>query len=269
MPGTGHSHRYKSSISNRNAKPAFQVLAPWNKGKLGKPGQVPVIAEGGGNLQFSSHLNLDSVTLSANSVHFDSSGGQTHSLGIDKDGCLAHTVKNNLGTAANFAPVVCFNHGIKTNSIAPESSSIIPTAIIDVSRGVCSAPPLSLTGMSGFIKIPATDTSGEHAIIMANSTLWFGVSNDKFSVDGGGMFFLQFSLPDSNPIHFGDCTGECNFIYPGGITVMWSGGLDGSDGKERLFGLQNPNPHDISFYASPEKFSPCISWIYFTPYSGS
>ena len=111
MPGTGHSHRYKSSISNRNAKPAFQVLAPWNKGKLGKPGQVPTISEGG-NLQFSSHLNLDSVTLSANSVHFDSSGGPTHSLGIDNSGCLAHTVKNDQGMVVDDHPL-CFNHGIK------------------------------------------------------------------------------------------------------------------------------------------------------------
>ena len=135
---------------------------------------------------------------------------------------------------------LCFNHGIKTNSIAPESSSFIPTAVIDVSMGICSAPPLHLTGMAGFIRIPATNADGGDTIIKANSTLWFGVFNDKFSVDGGGMFFLQFSLPDSNPAHFGDCIGECNFIYPGGITVMWSGGRDGWGGNERLFGLQKP-----------------------------
>ena len=34
MPGTGHSSRYKGSISNRNSKPAFQVLAPWNSKKM-------------------------------------------------------------------------------------------------------------------------------------------------------------------------------------------------------------------------------------------
>ena len=244
-------------------------LTTWNKGKLGKPGQVPVIAEGGGNLQFSSHLNLDSVTLSANSVHFDSSGGPTHSLGIDKDGCLAHTVKNNLGTTTNFAPV-CFNHGIKTNSIAPESSSIIPTAVFDTSCGICSAPPLLLTGMSGDIRIPST-TNDEHTVIMANSTLWFAVKNDQFLTDGRGQFFLQFSLPASSATAFESYPDASrNFIYPGGITVMWTGGVaDNCGGCSRLFGLQNPNPHDISFYAYEENFSPCISWIYFTPYSGS
>ena len=36
MPGTGHSHRYKGSISNRNTKSSFQVLAPWNSVKNGE-----------------------------------------------------------------------------------------------------------------------------------------------------------------------------------------------------------------------------------------
>ena len=52
MPGTGHSHRYKGSISNRNTKPAFQVLAPWNSTKNGEKGQVPV-STGGTNLKFA------------------------------------------------------------------------------------------------------------------------------------------------------------------------------------------------------------------------
>jgi len=277
MPGTGHSHRYKSSISNRNSKSAFQVLAPWNKGKLGKPGQVPRIGEGG-NLQFSSHL--DSVTLSANSVHFKASGGN-HSLGVDKDGCLSHTVWDpEAQSTTNFEPRVCFNHGIKTNSIAPESSSVIPTAVIDASSGICTAPPLPLTGMSGFIRIPATNTDGGDTIIKANSTLWFAVKNDLFAeYGGGGMFFLQFSLPDSSPIHFGDrcpLDNPCNFIYPGGITVMWSGGVDWwspdvNEKKVRLFGLQNPNPHDIDLGGDGvnDWMQPCISWLYFTPYSSS
>ena len=47
MPGTGHSSRYKGSISNRNSKPAFQVLAPWNSNKNGNFNQVPV--SGGGD----------------------------------------------------------------------------------------------------------------------------------------------------------------------------------------------------------------------------
>jgi len=46
MPGTGHSSRYKGSISNRNSKPAFQVLAPWNSKKNGNINQVPVSSGG-------------------------------------------------------------------------------------------------------------------------------------------------------------------------------------------------------------------------------
>ena len=51
MPGTGHSHRYKGSISNRNTKPAFQVLAPWNSRKNGEKNQIPV-STGGDNVNF-------------------------------------------------------------------------------------------------------------------------------------------------------------------------------------------------------------------------
>ena len=51
MPGTGHSSRYKGSISNRNSKPAFQVLAPWNSKKNGDVNQVPV-SSGGGPINF-------------------------------------------------------------------------------------------------------------------------------------------------------------------------------------------------------------------------
>ena len=51
MPGTGHSHRYKGSISNRNTKSSFQVLAPWNAKKNGEKNQVAV-STGGNNLNF-------------------------------------------------------------------------------------------------------------------------------------------------------------------------------------------------------------------------
>ena len=51
MPGTGHSGRYKGSISNRNTKSSFQVLAPWNAKKNGEKNQVAV-STGGNNLNF-------------------------------------------------------------------------------------------------------------------------------------------------------------------------------------------------------------------------
>ena len=61
MPGTGHSHRFKSSISNRNSKSAFQVLAPWNARKLGKEGQVAV-ATGGGNVKWEDQTGSTTDT---------------------------------------------------------------------------------------------------------------------------------------------------------------------------------------------------------------
>jgi len=52
MPGTGHSHRYKGSISNRVRKSPFQQLAEWNAQLLGADGSVPTITGGGGSLAF-------------------------------------------------------------------------------------------------------------------------------------------------------------------------------------------------------------------------
>jgi hypothetical protein len=70
MPGTGHSGRYKGSISNRNTKPAFQVLAPWNSTKNGEKGEVAV-STGGTNLKFAKldaqqMANYDGNTFNMN-----------------------------------------------------------------------------------------------------------------------------------------------------------------------------------------------------------
>ena len=52
MPGTGHSARYKGSISNRVRISPFQRLAEWNAQLLGADGAVPTITGGGGSLAF-------------------------------------------------------------------------------------------------------------------------------------------------------------------------------------------------------------------------
>ena len=59
MPGTGHSGRYRGSISNRSSKPAFQVLAPWNSNKNGEKGQV-AISQGTARVKFQ---NLDAQQM--------------------------------------------------------------------------------------------------------------------------------------------------------------------------------------------------------------
>ena len=51
MPGTGHSARYKGSISNRSKISPFEHLAKWNQQLLGADGAVPSIVNGG-DLQF-------------------------------------------------------------------------------------------------------------------------------------------------------------------------------------------------------------------------
>ncbi len=51
MPGTGHSARYKGSISNRSKVSPFEHLAKWNQQLLGADGAIPTIV-GGNSLEF-------------------------------------------------------------------------------------------------------------------------------------------------------------------------------------------------------------------------
>lgn len=60
MPGTGHSARYKGSISNRVKTSPFEQLANWNAQLLGADGMIPSITGGGGSLEFKK-LNASDI----------------------------------------------------------------------------------------------------------------------------------------------------------------------------------------------------------------
>jgi len=60
MPGTGHSARYKGSISNRVRTSPFEQLANWNAQLLGADGMIPSITGGGGSLEFKK-LNASDI----------------------------------------------------------------------------------------------------------------------------------------------------------------------------------------------------------------
>ena len=93
MPGTGHSHRYKGSISNRVRKSPFQQLAEWNAQLLGADGNVPTITGGGGSLAFkkldasdidgvmhnpaTEDLDMNSFNITSNGVLDISAAGLT------------------------------------------------------------------------------------------------------------------------------------------------------------------------------------------------
>ena len=82
MPGTGHSHRFRGSISNRNSRPAFTRLGPWNARKVGSNGQVPV-STGGDTINFRQGIGMQggpAPTLSGTGVAkvtaFNGDGGR-------------------------------------------------------------------------------------------------------------------------------------------------------------------------------------------------
>ena len=167
MSGTGHSYRFKSSISNRNNKSAFQVLAPWNARKLGKAGQVPVTT-GGGDLYFSSDITVDSVTLSGNSLHFLMEDGGKSSISLDSNGCLSHTVNDSSGIQLSVPapdPSICFNHGIMVKG----STSISGPLAVTPSN---SKPTTNADGSNGWYSatVVGNDTAGNILICMQGGT---------------------------------------------------------------------------------------------------
>ena len=89
MPGTGHSHRYKGSISNRVKISPFQRLAEWNAQLLGADGAVPSITGGGGSLAFKKldASDIEGVLHNPTKVNLQF----TNSAGIISDGALKIT----------------------------------------------------------------------------------------------------------------------------------------------------------------------------------
>ena len=81
MPGTGHSHRFRGSISNRNSRPAFTRLGPWNARKVGSNGQVPV-STGSDSIIFKQGIGMQggpapAITFSgAGSASTNGDGGR-------------------------------------------------------------------------------------------------------------------------------------------------------------------------------------------------
>ena len=105
MPGTGHSARYKGSISNRVRISPFQRLAEWNAQLLGADGAVPTITGGGGSLAFKKldASDIDGVMTNPAST---AGGGNLNmaSFGISNIGTLGgvSTINAPLPTLTEF-----------------------------------------------------------------------------------------------------------------------------------------------------------------------
>ena len=89
MPGTGHSARYKGSISNRVRISPFQRLAEWNAQLLGADGAVPTITGGGGGLAFKKLDASDIAGVMTNPASTAGGGNlNMDSFGISNIGIL-------------------------------------------------------------------------------------------------------------------------------------------------------------------------------------
>ncbi|MEE8479000.1 MAG: hypothetical protein V3S42_03230, partial [Candidatus Neomarinimicrobiota bacterium] len=92
MPGKGHSGRFRSSISNRSDKPAFQVLAPWNSRKNGQKGQV-AISQGSDTVKFAK--------LDAQQMANYNAGNNTFNMNNNFTVAGATTLNNTVNVNAN------------------------------------------------------------------------------------------------------------------------------------------------------------------------
>jgi hypothetical protein len=115
MPGTGHSARYKGSISNRVQISPFEQLAKWNAQLLGAEGAIPSITGGGGSLEFkkleASDINMNTIT-GVSSI--SNSGG---SLTITPGTSLTITTGTDLTLTGGNNVKISNNDGILVNAL--------------------------------------------------------------------------------------------------------------------------------------------------------
>lgn len=141
MPGTGHSSRYKGSISNRVRISPFQRLAEWNSQLLGADGAVPTITGGGGSLAFKK---LDASDIEGvlhnptkDTLHFINGAGikSTGTMTISATGRLTL----NGGTMAAEIMIGGPSESVGVYGIGPVSQatqSIVPAVV----SGVAGTP---------------------------------------------------------------------------------------------------------------------------------
>ena len=148
MPGTGHSHRYKGSISNRVRKSPFQQLAEWNAQLLGAEGNVPTITGGGGSLAFkkldasdidgvmhnpaTENLNMNSFNIISNGVLDISAAGLT----LSSIGEIV--IGNNVGTIVIGKSLDAVVH-IGTNTLGGIPSIVVTNQTIEIGRSNSSS----------------------------------------------------------------------------------------------------------------------------------
>ena len=127
MPGTGHSARYKGSISNRVRKSPFQQLAEWNAQLLGADGAVPSIV-GGGGLEFKKldASDIDGVMHNPATKDLDMNGHNiisNSSFNITSNGVL--DISANAGLTLSSIGEIVIGKNLGTIVIGKHSDALV------------------------------------------------------------------------------------------------------------------------------------------------
>jgi hypothetical protein len=118
MPGTGHSARYKGSISNRVRTSPFEQLANWNAQLLGADGMIPSITGGGGSLEFKklNASDIDGVMHNPATENLDmNSFGIVNNQQLETSSILFSPPLS----TANYGAITSNTNGITVNTNSP------------------------------------------------------------------------------------------------------------------------------------------------------
>ena len=240
MPGTGHSARYKGSISNRVRISPFQRLAEWNAQLLGTDGAVPTITGGGGSLAFKkldasdiagvmtnpAVVPLDMVNLGISNV--GSLGGvstinaagpvQANTLNIgpfNADNTIQNiSLGNALGTKGNKS-VNIMNFGSYTTGISflrLGNSTVAGTQISSLATTITGVNALTLSSNT-IISL----SSGSIGLTSETTTV-IGSTRLNLHSSGGGDGIFIGTTNSSIDINIGQSADKIGFFGHGPIT---------------------------------------------------
>ena len=208
MPGTGHSARYKGSISNRSKISPFEHLAKWNQQLLGADGAVPSIV-GGNSLEFKK---LDATNIA----------------GVMHNPAIADLNMNNF----RITNVTNISNGGGAMQLSSSGNLFITSASevqIQPSSGANIVLECASTGQAGDIILRWPDAGQSHNIKIGNNNTLNGnksvlIMADQFSTGVNNLIMGSGSLTLANLVALTTTISGQNTMAISGPNITIGGG---------------------------------------------
>jgi hypothetical protein len=252
MPGTGHSARYKGSISNRSKISPFEHLAKWNQQLLGADGAVPSIV-GGNSLEFKkldatniagvmhnpaiADLNMNNLNI-FNATNITLSG----TLRIDattSDMLITNTTT--VGTISKFGGQIRITSNDVVGGFSTSANLVLQAAATTPNATI------SLTDTRTDSKIEIGHASVGGAVASDVRQIKIGVTASGYA---GGEQIDIASIPvagNTNTVNIGNTATNCRLNLKGGGGPLDGPGIQIGSGGGRL-GFLGATPQLRSAY---------------------